>query len=212
MATATDPFSVDAVKAARFLSGDKKIGAKFPQVGFVVKGTITDWRMAQQTDNETRELLFWQGQKPTPQSKLTIPVESARQVEMMVIELQCEPTGITWEGKDYDEVALPDDDGRRTLYISNQKTKALAQALKAAGVGLPEVGGYLEMARGKNVKLPGAKFASQSFTARYTPADKNPRKAQDLGASQGAAEFMANATDDVADPFGGGAAPNPFGD
>jgi hypothetical protein len=69
------------------------------------------------------------------------------------------------------------------------------------------------MARGKNVKLPGAKFASQSFTARYTPADKNPRKAQDLGASQGAAEFVANATDDGnADPFGGSQAANPFGD
>jgi hypothetical protein len=92
MATATDPFSVDAVKAARFLSGDKKVGAKFPQAGFVVKGTITDWRMAQQTDNETRELLFWQGQKPTPQSKLTIPMESARPVEMMASARCTSPT------------------------------------------------------------------------------------------------------------------------
>lgn len=205
MATATDPFSVDAVKAARFLSGDKKVGAKFPQVGFVVKGTILDWRMAQQTDNATRELLFWQGKKPVPQSQLTIPVESARPVEMMVIDLQCEPTGITWEGKDYEEVPLPEDDGKRTLYVQNTKIKALADALKAAGVQLPEVGGYLEMARGKSFKAPGAKFASQSFTARYTTAEKNPRKAQDLGANEGAGAFLDGASE------GGGEAPDPFG-
>jgi hypothetical protein len=176
----TDPFSADAVKAVRFLSGDKKIGAKFPKVGFTVKGTITDWRMAQQTDNETRELLFWQGSKPTPQSQLTIPMESARPVEMMVIEMQCEPTGVTYEGKDYEEVPLPEDDGKRTLYVSNTKIKALAQALKDARMQLPEVGGYLEMTRGRSFKAPGAKFASQTFTAKYTPADQNPRAAQDV--------------------------------
>lgn len=202
MTTMTDPFSVEAVKATRFLSGDKKVGAKFPQVGFVVKGTILDWRMAQQTDNETRELLFWQGKKPTAQSQLTIPVESARPVEMMVIDLQCEPTGITWEGKDYEEVQLPEDDGKRTLYITNTKIKALADALRAAGAQLPEVGGYLEMARGKSVKAPGAKFASQSFTARYTTAEKNPRRAQDLGTGQGADNFLAQ-NGEAPDPFGG---------
>lgn len=203
MTTTVDPFSVDAVKATRFLSGDKKVGAKFPQVGFVVKGTILDWRMAQQTDNETRELLFWQGKKPTAQSQLTIPVESARPVEMMVIDLQCEATGITWEGKDYEEVPLPEDDGKRTLYIQNTKIKALADALKKAGVQLPEVGGYLEMARGKSFKAPGAKFASQSFTARYTTAEKNPRRAEDLGSSQGAGDFLADASGEAPDPFGG---------
>ncbi|WP_030248235.1 hypothetical protein [Streptomyces sp. NRRL S-455] len=200
MTTMTDPFSADAVKAVRFLSGEKKVGAKFPKVGHVVAGTITDWRMAQQTDNETRELLFWQGKKPTPQSQLTIPTESARPVEMMVIELQCEPTGVTWEGKDYEEVQLPEDDGKRTLYVSNTKIKALADALKQAGMQLPEVGGYLEMARGKSVKAPGAKFPSQSFTARYTPADKNTRREQDLPVHT---STSVSEDGEAADPFGG---------
>ena len=201
MTTSTDPFSADAVKAARFLSGDKKIGAKFPKVGHVVAGTILDWRMAQQTDNETRELLFWQGKRPTIQSQLTIPVESARPVEMMVIEMQCEATGVTWEGKDYEEVALPEDDGKRTLYVSNTKIMALADALKKAGMQLPEVGGYLEMARGKSVKAPGAKFASQSFSARYTPAAQNPHAERDVPVHSATA--VSGGGDEPADPFGG---------
>ena len=68
---------------------------------------------------------------------------------------------------------------------------------------LPEVGGYLEMARGKSFKAPGAKFASQSFTARYTTAEKNPRRAEDLGSSQGAGDFLADASGEAPDPFGG---------
>lgn len=210
MTTQTDPFTAEAAKAANFLSGrrEKVISAKFPKVGAEIDGTVLSWRMAQQTDNDTKELLFWENRKAVPQSKVMFPAQ-ARPVEMMVIEYQGDATGVTWEGKDYEEVQLEEDDGKRVLYITGGKIQALYQALQAVSLQLPEQqGGRIQMRRERSVKAEGAKYASHAFTAKYTPADQNPRAAKDLPVHSSTSVSEGG----VPDPFGGQPAANPFGD
>ena len=192
----TDPFSADAARAAQFLGGGT-VAAKFPKPGFVVKGTILSFRMAQQTAMDSGELLFWEGKEQVEQSKLKFP-QSARPAEQLVIELQGEPTGITWETNRYNEVALPDDDGIRTLYVKGGMQTAIGKALRDAKVQAPEIGGYLEVARGQDTKRPGSKYMSYTYTARYTKAEAN---------GHAASQFLASGEGN-----GDGGAPNPFGD
>jgi hypothetical protein len=198
----TDPFSADAAAAANFLGGGT-VAAKFPTEGFVVEGTILSFRMAQQTHMKSGELLFWEGKDRVEQSKLKYPA-TAKPVEQLVIEMQCEPTGITWESNRYVERQLPDDDGVRTLYVKGGLAGALGKALRDAGVRAPEIGGYLKIQRGKDVKRQGSEYFSYTYTAQYTRADQNGHQA---------AGFLAQG-DEAPNPFGGSAqqpAADPFG-
>lgn len=188
----TDPFSADAAKAAAFLGGGT-VSAKFPKEGFVVEGTIQAFRMAQQTHMESGELLFWEGKEQVEQSKLKFP-QSARPAEQLVVELQGEPTGITWETNRYVERQLPDDDGMRTLYVKGGLQAAIGKALRDAGVRAPEIGGHLKVQRGKDTKRAGSKYYSYTYTAQYTPASQN---------GEAAGRFIAQGE--------GGEAPDPFG-
>lgn len=189
----TDPFSVDAAKAAAFLGGGT-VSAKFPKPGFIVEGTILSFRMAQQTDMESGELLFWEGRDKVEQSKVKFP-DGAKPVEQLVIEIQGEPTGITWETNRYVEKQLPDDDGVRTLYVKGGLQFAIGKALRDARVRAPEIGGYLKIQRGQDTKRPGSKYFSHSYTAQYTPAAQNGHQA---------AGFLAQGEDgEPKDPFGG---------
>jgi hypothetical protein len=200
----TDPFAVEAVRAAQFLGGGGSVAAKFPKPGFVVEGTIESFRMAQQTDMNSGELLFWEGKERVKQSDLKFPA-TAKPVDQLVIELQGEPTGVTWETNQYIEKALPEDDGMRVLYVKGRMAGAIGKAMKEAGVDAPEIGGYLKVARGADVKLSGSKFA-HTFVAQYTPAAQNTKKA---------GQFLAASEGEAPNPFGpqggGAAAPNPFG-
>jgi hypothetical protein len=193
MTTQVDPFSAEAAAAAQFFGGSGTVAAKFPQVGFTVEGTILSYRMDDVTDMETGELLFWEGKSKVKQSELRFP-QTARPVKQLIIEMQCEPTGMTWETREYIEKPIPDDDGKRALYVKNGLQMAVGKALKEAGVPAPEIGGYLKVTRGKSVKREGAKYPSQTFTAVYTKADQN---------SHAAGQFLTQGD--------GGEAPDPFG-
>lgn len=192
-ATQTDPFSADAAKAAQFLGGGSTVAAKFPRDGFIVEGTIVSFRMSQQSDINSGELLFWENKKQTKQSELRFP-QSAQPCEQLVIELQCEPTGVTWEGLQHIEVPVPDDDGVRALYVKGRMQKAVAQAMKDARIQAPEIGGYLKVARTGAVKASAGVGHAYTFTAQYTPAAQN---------GKAAGQFLAQGE--------GGAAPDPFG-
>lgn len=199
-----DPFSADAAAAAaQFLGGSSVVAAKFPRDGFVVEGTILSFRMSQQSDINSGELLFWENKKQTKQSELRFP-QTAQPCSQLVIELQGEPTGVTWEGLQYDEVQVEDDDGIRALYVKGRMQKAVAQALKDAGVKAPEEGGYLKVARTGTAKASGGVGKAFTYAAQYTPASKN---------SKAAGQFLAAGEEGgVPDPFGGQpAGPNPFG-
>jgi hypothetical protein len=193
MTVTTDPFSAEAAAAAQFFGGGGTVAAKFPTVGFTVEGSILSYRMDQQTDMDTGELLFFEGKKQVKQSELKFPA-TAKPCNQLVIEIQGEPTGKTWETNQYIEKALPEDDGVRALYVKGGMQAAIGKALREAGVQAPEIGGYLKVTRGPSVKREGAKYPSYSYTAQYTKADQN---------SKAAGDFLANATEDVPDPFGG---------
>lgn len=191
-----DPFSADAAAAAQFLGGGRTTSAKFPKNGFKVEGTIIAYRMAQRTHIDSGELMFWESKKPTEQSKLRYPASATDQNRCMqlIIDMQCEPTGITWETNQYIEKALPEDDGMRALYVTGDLQRAVGAALRDAGVQAPEIGGYLEVVRTDAKRIEGTTFIKFIYAARYTPASKNEKAA--------AAYFQDGADGAPADPFG----------
>lgn len=185
-----NPFdsSEEGREASGFLSGGA-IAAQFPTVGSVVEGTVLGASMRDRTDMETGEILYWVGNKTVPQSEVPEGTKPKTAREMR-LELQCEPTGKRWETNRYIEVAVPDDDGVRVMYVKGGVQKALAKALREAGNAPVENGAYVWMQRGEDRKLPGSKFYAYSYTAKWTPADQN---------AKAATAFVNDAPDD--DPF-----------
>jgi hypothetical protein len=175
-------------EAGSFLSGGS-LAAQFPEVGFVVEGTVLSASMRDRTDMDTGEVLYWQGNKTIPQSEVPEGAK-LRPARQMLLELQCEPTGKRWETNRYVEVAVPDDDGIRTMYVKGGIQKALSKALKEAGNAPVEKGAYVWVQREKDRKLPGSKYYAYAYTAKWTPADQN---------TKAATAFVNDAPDD--DPF-----------
>lgn len=154
-----DPFGQNA---NAFLSGGAPT-QKFPREGFEWGGTIESWEMAQQTNMETGDLLFWNDGKPRLQ---------------LIMHMQGEPTGITWETNAYKQVALPDDDGSRRLFVKGGLQKAVSKAMRDAKVKELEVGAHLKITRTRD--LPPVKKGqngAHTFSAIWTPASKNPHAA-----------------------------------
>jgi len=182
------PSAADAVAAA-FLTRGKTVSAQFPRVGHTVEGTITDFRMSLQTDMKTGDQMYWVGKSPTKASETPDKKGTGlRPVEQLLIDMQCVPTGVKWEGLEYEEVHIEEDDGMRTLYVKGAVQAAVAKAIKDSG-GALERGAYLKVTRGPNGKNERGerKF---SYTAEYTPAAKNPKAAE---------QFLSAAGDD--NPF-----------
>lgn len=197
MTTSQDPFSTAAAEAARFLGGGGVVAAKFPKDGHKWEGTVTAFRMSQRTDIESGEPLFWESKRPTEQSKLRFPSSAtdANRCMQLIIEMQCEPTGVTWETNQYIEKKLPEDDGMRALYVTGDLQRAVGKALQEAGVPAPEVGGYLEVVRTGSKRIEKTTFVKYLYAARYTPAAKNEHAAAEY--------FKAgdDGADTPADPF-----------
>ncbi|HKY45026.1 MAG TPA: hypothetical protein VJM50_18190 [Pyrinomonadaceae bacterium] len=166
---AYDPFSDKA--AENFLEGSAT-AAKWPKVGHIVEGTVTSFVMAQQTDYDTSEPLFWEGKKRVVDSKAE---DKSRPVMQLLLEIQGEPTGETWEGLQNTRVELPDDDGMRTLYVKGGLQASLKQALKTAQARL-EVGAYVKVRRIEDGPKSNPKFAApHRYASEWTPASKNPK-------------------------------------
>lgn len=138
-----DPFQQQK-QAAAFLSGGL-VSAKFPEVGFTVTGTVVDFRMQQQRDYDSGEPLVWNDGSPRMQ---------------LVVDLQCEPTGVTWEGLHRRQVAIPNDTGMRALYVKGNLQKAVAQALRDADNAQFEIGGTLVVQRIQDGDQPDKKKAA----------------------------------------------------
>lgn len=179
-----DPFAMDAQEAAAFLSGGSE-PAKWPAVNTEVEGTITGFRMQQQTDLDTGELMVWKDKRPRMQ---------------LVVDLQCEPTGINWKGLENEPYEIPDDDGSRTAYVKGELQKAVSKAIKDAK-GKFEIGAYVRIRRITNGPKTNPKFAApHRYIAKWTPAAQNPKA--------GALDFMKSAEDgDGSDPWASQAAP-----
>jgi hypothetical protein len=172
-----DPFS-------QFLSGGL-VAAKFPSVGYVVEGSVTGAVMKQQSEYEGGTPKVWSDGSPAMQ---------------MVVDMECAPTGETWETTRYIRKALPDDNGMRALYVKGNLQKALTQALRDANAKF-EIGGRLRVERVADgpqkdkQRLPAYEFkctwtapsqnavAADDFLATAPVADDNPF------ASKGGAPF-----------------------
>lgn len=184
----SSPFdsSEDSREGSDFLSGGA-ISAQFPEVGFVVEGTVLSASMRDQTDMDSGEILYWVGKEKVEQSKIPEGTRNPRVARQMLLELQCEPTGKRWESLKYIEVPVPDDNGIRMLYVKGGVQHALKKALKEAGNAPVEKGAYVRIVRGKDAKRPGSKYWSYTYTATWTPADQNMKAA---------ASFVDEADDD----------------
>lgn len=127
----------------RFFYGDPIPTAKFPSVGSTVSGTIVDLQTAQQQEYGTRKPLFWDDGKPRMQ---------------LIITLQTE------------ERNGPDDDGRRKLFVMKGVQVAVRDALTAAGVREPLVGGWISVTwdSEKPSDTPGYN-PMKVYTAEYRP-------------------------------------------
>lgn len=177
-----DPFDV-----RQFISGGASVAAKFPKVGFSVEGTVLSFRVSQRTDMKTGEPLFWEGKQTVKESAVQFSGSKNSPAMQLLLTVQGEPTGVTWETNQYIEKKLKDDDGVRTFYIHGNFQKALAKALDGAEI---EEGAYIKVTRGDSVKM--GDFMGFTFKVEWTPAAKNTKAATD---------FVGSPDDDGADPF-----------
>jgi hypothetical protein len=176
--TSTATAGPASTEAEDFLTGGTTVvAAKWPKVGHMVEGTIIDWQMAQKTDMDSGELQWFEGKKLVKDSELKRP-DTARPAMQMLLDLQCEATGITWETNQYIEKPVPDDDGVRRAYISGELQKALGEAIKAAN-GKLEKGAYVEIVRMDPKKMPSG-FYAYTYRARWTPAAQNTKAGTDF--------------------------------
>jgi len=142
-----------------------------------VEGTVLGWQgPVQQTEKDSGKPLFWEGKVKTEESKLQFAASKENPCMQLLIELQCEATGVTWESNRYVKKLLPDDDGVRTLYVHGTIQQALKKARRDAGTGgrpAPmEAGAYVKITRGPDKKFPNGYFGF-TFTAEWTPAKDN---------------------------------------
>jgi hypothetical protein len=177
----SDPFGVD--KEVQGFLGGGSTAAKFPTVGHSFEGTVLGYRMAQRTHMKSGEPLFWEGRQTVEESKLKFESSKGSPAMQLIMEVQGEPTGVTWETNQYIEKALPDDDGVRTLYVVSGLQKALAKALRDANGAQVEKGAYIKVTRGKSVKA--GDFMAFTYTVEWTPAADNSKAATDFVESDG---------------------------
>lgn len=186
-----DPFNAQEAGIQSFFGGGGGVSAKFPSVGFTVEGTILGMRKQQQTHADSKEPLFWEGNRPVEQSKLKFP-STARPCDQVLIDLQGEPTGVTYQwdavNEQFNEVQLEEDDGVRTLYVKGRLQIEMSRVLKDAGLKAPEIGGYLKVTRTANVK---GKIQGRAYTysVEYTKAAQNTKAVEDAMAGPPADPF-----------------------
>jgi hypothetical protein len=181
-----DPFGSDGSgtedrEAASFLSGGGSIAAKFPKVGFVFEGTIVDWEMRQQTDMNTGDLLWFVGNKQVKDSDLRENQRrAAKPANQLLLHIQGEATGVTWETNQYIQKPVPDDDGMRTLYVKGSMQKAIVKAMREAGNATLERGAYIQVKRLESTKARNSDFYRYNYAAKWTPAAANAKAASEF--------------------------------
>lgn len=121
--------------------------AKFPTVGTVVGGQITEPpTLEQQRDIKTGDKKFWSNGDPMMQMVVTVQTDQ----------------------RDH---AIEDDDGKRRIFIKSHMKNAVADAVRAAGGKGLEVGGTLWVRFTSELPAngPGMSPAKQ-YEAKYIPA------------------------------------------
>lgn len=168
--------------AEDFLDGGASVAVKFPKEGFEVEGTVLGWQgPVQQIDMNSGEPLFWEKKQKTKESELKFEASKSNPAEQLLIELQCQPTGVTWKTNRYIKEDLPEDDGVRTAYVHGELQKAISKGRREAAqkynLGRTfaplEEGARLKLIRGQDRKMPNGMFGF-TYSAVWTPAANNP--------------------------------------
>jgi len=170
--------------AEEYLDGGASVAAKWPKVGSEVDGDVIGWSPTaiQKTDIKTGEPLYWENKIKTKESELRFPETSRENPCLQItIDLQCEPTGITWESNRYIRKEIPDDDGVRTMYVDGQLAAAVrkgrqqaAQKYKLGVRSAPlENGAHVHVVRGEDKKFANDYYGF-TYECEWTPAAHNP--------------------------------------
>jgi hypothetical protein len=118
------------------IMGGGSPSVKFLEIGTKVVGEVVDTATGQQRDFKTGELKFWKDGNPMMQAIITLQTD------------QRDPE-------------IPDDDGKRRLFVSSRRMReAIRDAVQAAGAKFIEVGGKLAV----------------QFTERPDDGTENPPK------------------------------------
>lgn len=200
--------------AEEYLDGGASVAAKWPKEGFEVEGDVIGWSPTaiQMTDMKTGEPLYWESKVKTKESELRFPETSKTNPCLQItIDLQCEPTGVTWKTNRYIREEVPDDDGVRTMYVNGQLAAAVRKARQVAAqqykLGVRsaplENGAHVKVVRGNDKKFQNDYFGF-TFEAEWTPAAHNPayQNAQ-MDAATGPADdpWAKSAAGDEEPPF-----------
>lgn len=191
MTTSANRFSAPAraaqpaVRSAEeYLDGGATVAAKWPKTDFSVEGDVIGWSPTtiQMMDQKSGEPLYWEGKVKVKESELRYPETSKLNPALQItIDLQCEPTGVTWESNRYIRKELPEDDGVRRMYVHGELAKAIKKARQVAAVKYKlgvqkaplEAGAHVKITRTADRKF-GNDFWGFTFTAVWTPAAHNP--------------------------------------
>jgi hypothetical protein len=168
----TTPPSVD-----QFLSGGGAPAAKWPKVGDTFGGTILDFGVQPQMDYDTGEALYFDRGSKSKYVRSQAP-EGAEPMYQLEITVQGPATGVTWKGLQNTPVDLPDDDGKRRLFVRAALRGAIIGALKDAGNAKLEIGARVDITRVADKAASNPKYAdSHQYEAVWTPAGQNPDSA-----------------------------------
>lgn len=155
-----------------FMTEANAPAAKWKAEGDKLGGTVLYWEKNQRTDYDSGQPLVWDenAQKKTTADKCP----QGKPLMQWVVTIQSEATGFTYEGLQYSRKELPDDDGKRSLYLHGAMKAAVVGAIrKAGGTGL-ESGAYIEITRTKDRKSDNPKYAPQhTHAVVWTPANRN---------------------------------------
>ncbi|MCG6499425.1 hypothetical protein [Kitasatospora sp. A2-31] len=160
-ATSKESNSMSTPSADDFLMGGGGAPtAKFDTRGVTVGGRITEPpTVQQQRDIQTGEKKFWSDGNPMMQ--LVVTVQTDRR-----------------------DPAIPDDDGRRRLFVKGQMKQAVQEAVKASGARGLEVGGHLSVTYTHDGEAKQRGFSPpKQYRAQYTPAASAELHAQDPAAA-----------------------------
>ena len=142
----TTPQIPQIPSADEFLMGGGIPAASFPTIGTTVEGEIVEPpRVEQQRDLTTGEAKYWADGSPMLQLRVVIQTGQI-------------------------DTSIPDDDGRRTLYVRGNMLKAVRQAVRAARAKGLEVGGRLTVTYSGDGEPTKRGFnPPKLYTAAYVP-------------------------------------------
>jgi hypothetical protein len=144
------------ISVENFLNSGGAPAAKFPNIGSVVKGTVEEASVAQQTDFATGAPLTWDDGSPRMQLVITLATEER-------------------------DPSIDNDTGKRRVFVKGQMLTAVKEAIRQAGAKSIEVGDTLAIQYKSDGEPPKAGFhAPKIYAAQYKVGAASSVSVEDL--------------------------------